>query len=243
MIRKMTKILAAALILAMLVHIVPAYAAAEADGEDTDHPYTGEQYTKYNTGDWVSGEEVKRGLHEVTLRSLWDGFDSLRFYTGKGERNELTGNGRWNSTAYAIAWELMDAMADEINRIRRENGLAELGVDHSVCFVSVGAADKKVDSVFDNAIHNFETNRAAHTYNRKTKMAECIASVRLNGEQIVFNPKYDKSTSVVAKNTVNAWYRSKKGHKEIMMGTKYKTVGILVVITNTGTGNAYALFK
>ena len=208
-----------------------------------NHPFAGEQYTKYNTGEWVGlGAEVKNNFDEVMLRSLWDGFDNLRFYTGKGEQNELTGKGRWNSTAYAIAWELMDAMADEINRLRKQDGLPELKIDNSLCFISVGAADSKVDSVFDNAIHNFEHNKAAHTYSGKSKMAECLASVRLKGEEIVFKQKYDNSTAVVARNTVNAWYKS-PNHKKIMMNEKYKTMGILVVITNTGTGDAYAVFK
>jgi hypothetical protein len=207
------------------------------------HPFTGGQYTKYNTGEWVSGKEVKQNFDEVTLRSLWDGFDDLRFYTGKGEKNELTGKGRWNSTAYAIAWELIDAMADEINNLRKQNGLSELIVDNSLCFVSVGANNPQVDSVFDNAIHNFETNKAAHTYSGKTKMAECLASVRLNGEEIIFKQLYDNSTEAVARNTVGAWYKSTKGHKDIIMSAKYTTMGILVVITNTGTGDAYAVFK
>ena len=208
-----------------------------------EHPYTGSQYTKYNTGEWVSGTDVKRNFDEVTLRSLWDGFGNLHFYTGKGEKNELTGKGRWNSTAYAIAWELMDGIADEINTLRKQNGLSELDVDHSLCFISVGAKDPKVDSVFDNAIHNIENNKAAHTYSGKTKMAECLASVRLNGEEIIFKQKYDNSTAVIARNTVNAWYKSTKGHKETIMGKKYTTMGILVVITNTGTGDVYAVFK
>ena len=206
-----------------------------------DHPFTGEKYTKYNTGKWIPGSEVKKNFREITLEGLWDGFDNLHFYTGKGERNELTGKGRWNSTAYAIAWELMDSMAEEVNKIRKKDGLSELKIDHSLCFVSVGAKDLKIDSVFDNSIHNLETNKAAHTYSGKTKMAECLASVRLNGEQI--NQKYDNSTSVISRNTVNAWYNSVKGHKEIIMGAKYKTMGILVVITNTGTGDVYAVFK
>jgi len=215
----------------------------EISNPNPDHPFIGEQYTKYNTGEWIPGTEAKRNFNEVTLRSLWDGFDDLRFYTGKGERNELTGKGRWNSGMYAIAWELMDGIAEEINKVRKQNGLSELAVDHSVCFISVGAKDPKVDSVFDNAIHNLENNKAAHTYNGKTKFAECLASVRLNGEQIVFNQKYDNSTAVIARNTVNAWHTSSRGHKEIIMGAKYTTMGILVVITNTGTGDAYAVFK
>jgi len=134
-------------------------------------------------------------------------------------------------------------MADEINSLRKQNGLSELTVDNSLCFISVGASNPKVDSVFDNAIHNFETNKAAHTYSGKTKMAECLASVRLNGEEIIFKQLYDNSTEVVARNTVGAWYKSTKGHKDIIMGTKYTTMGILVVITNTGTGDAYTVFK
>ncbi|MCL2775678.1 MAG: CAP domain-containing protein [Oscillospiraceae bacterium] len=208
-----------------------------------DHSYVGEKYTKYNTGDWVSGADVKQNFDEITLRSLWDGFDNLRFYTGKDEKNELTGKGRWNSSAYAIAWELMDSTAEEINTLRKQNGLPDLAVDNSLCFMSVGASESEVDSVFDNAIHNIESNKAAHTYNGKTKMAECIASVRLNGEEIIFKEKYDNSTAVIARNTVNAWYKSSKGHREIILGAKYKTMGILVIITDTGTGDAYAVFK
>ena len=74
-------------------------------------------------------------------------------------------------------------------------------------------------------------------------MAECLASMRLNGEEIIFKQKYDNSTTVITRNTVDAWYKSTKGHKEIIMGKKYTTMGILVVITNTGTGDVYAVFK
>ena len=77
-----------------------------------DRPFTGDKYTKYNTGKWVSGVEVKSKFREITLEGLWDGFDSLHFYTGKNEKNELAGK---NVSAYSIAWELMDAVADEIN--------------------------------------------------------------------------------------------------------------------------------
>lgn len=208
----------------------------EVSAEYSDRPYIGEQYTKYNTGTWVSGAEVKKNFDESTLRNLWDGFDSLRFYTGKGEQNELTGKGAWNSTAYAVAWELMDGIAEAINRLRKQKGLSELTVDHSMCFVSVGAEDPKVDSVFDNSIHNFETNKAAHTYNGKTKMAECLATGVLRGAE-------GNSTSLLSAHIANRWYKSVKGHKKIIMGAKYKTMGILVVITDTGTGDAYAVFK
>ena len=75
-----------------------------------DHPFTGGQYTKYNTGNWISGEKIKSKFREITLESLWDGFDNLRFYTGKGEKNELSGK---NASAYAIAWELMDAVTSQ----------------------------------------------------------------------------------------------------------------------------------
>jgi hypothetical protein len=205
-----------------------------------DHPYIGEQYTKYNTGTYITGTEVKRGFvgdhGKVILKNLWEGFDNLRFYTGKGEENELTGNGAWNTTAYAIAWEMMESVADEINKLRKENGLSELTVDNSLCFVSVGAKDTKVNSVFDNAIHNIETDKGAHTYSGKTKMAECLATGVLRGAK-------DNSTQSIAANIVNRWYKSSKGHSEIIMGAKYKTMGILIIITDTGTGDAYAVFK
>lgn len=203
----------------------------------TDHPFVGEQYTKYNTGKWISGTEVKSNFNKISLSDLWDGFDNLHFYTGKGERNELTGKGTWNSTAYAISWELMDAIAEEVNKLRKQNGLSELTIDHSLCFVSVGAKDLKIDSVFDNVIHNIENNTAAHTYNDKTKMAECMAS------GIASYSEKDKTTLTIASHTANQWYKSAKGHKEIIMGKKYKTMGILVVITDTRAMETYAVFK
>jgi hypothetical protein len=201
------------------------------------HPFTGDQYTKYNTGDWVLGSEVKRNFKEISLKSLWEGFDDLHFYTGKGEQNELTSKGTWNSKMYSIAWEMMDAVADEINRLRKQDGLPELSVDNSLCFISVGAKDPKVDSVFDNAIHNIETNKATHTYNVKSKMAECIASGIAS-----YNEK-DRTTLTIARQTVNQWYKSTKGHKEIIMNKKYKTMGILVIITDTRAMDTYAVFK
>ena len=205
------------------------------------HPFIGEQFTKYNSGEWVSGTEMKNKnftgeFSELILQELWDGFDNLRFFTGKGEQNELTGKGAWNCTAYSIAWELMDAVAVEINKLRKQNGLTELIIDNSLCFISVGAANPKVDSVFDNAIHNFETNRAAHTYSVKSRMAECLATGVLRGAE-------DNTTQAIAANIANRWYKSTKGHKEIIMSGKYTTMGILVVITDTGTGDAYAVFK
>jgi hypothetical protein len=213
----------------------------ETVGKCPDRPFIGEQFTKYNTGEWVSGAEAKKNnftgeFSELILQELWEGFDNLRFYTGKGEQNELTGKGAWNCTAYAIAWELMDAVALEINKLRKQNGLPELIIDNSLCFISVGAANPKVDSVFDNAIHNFETNRAAHTYSGKSRMAECLATGVLRGAE-------NNTTQAIAANIVNRWYKSTRGHKEIIMGERYKTMGILVVITDTGTGDAYAVFK
>jgi uncharacterized protein YkwD len=208
-----------------------------------DRPFVGEQYTKYNTGEWVSGAKVKSKFREITLEGLWDGFDKLRFYTGKGERNELTGK---NSRAYAIAWDLMDAVADEINRIRKQNGLAELKIDNSLSFMSVGAKDLKVDSVFDNAVHNLENRTAAHTYCGRTIKAECWASIFLQGEYNPATKKYDKSTAVIAKNIAEGWYESSKGHREIMMSKKYETMGILVIIGDAGittSSHAYAVFK
>jgi hypothetical protein len=201
------------------------------------HPFVGEKYTKYNTGDYVLGSEVKRNFTEVRLRTLWENFDNLHFYTGKGERNELTGKGTWESKMYAIAWELMDAVANEVNRLRKQDGLPELAIDHSLCFISVGAKDKKVDTVFDNAIHNVEIKKAIHTYNGKSKMAECIASGVAS-----YNDK-DQSTKAIAQHTANQWYKSTKGHKEIIMSKKYKTMGILVIITDTRAMATYAVFK
>ena len=168
---------------------------------------------------------------------MWKGFDNLRFYTGKGEKNELTGKGTWNSTAYAIAWDMMDAVANEVNRLRKQDGLPELNVDHSLCFISVGAKDPKVDSVFDNAIHNIEINKAAHTYLGKSIMAECIASGSASYNET------DQTTLTIARQTANQWYRSAKGHKEIIMSKKYTTIGILVIITDTRAMKTYAVFK
>ena len=215
----------------------------EINGKGTDHPYIGEQYTKYNTGDWVSGAEVKSKFHDITLEGLWDGFDSLCFYTGKGEKNELTGK---NSKAYAISWKLMDAVAEEINKLRKKEGLQELKIDHSLCFVSVGAGDSKVDSVFDNSIHNFENRTATHTYCGKTIKAECWAAIFLHGGQDPVTKKYDSSTAEIAKNIAKRWYDSYKGHKEIILNKKYDTIGILVIIGDAGittSSHAYAVFK
>ena len=209
----------------------------EISGKYPDRPYVGDKYTKYNSGEWVSGNEVKDKFNEITLKELWEGFGNLHFYTGKGEQNELTGNGTWNSKSYAVAWEMMDAVAEEINKIRRQNGLSELNIDNSMCFTDVGAKDSKVGTVFDNAIHNIENNKAAHTYNGKTKTAECLAS------GIASYSANDKTTSTIARHTVNQWYKSSKGHKDVIMGTKYKTMGILVIITDTRAMETYAIFK
>ena len=208
-----------------------------------DQPFIGGQYTKYNTGDWVSGADVKSRFRAITLEGLWDGFDSLRFFTGKGEQNELTGR---NSRAYAISWELMDAVAAEINKLRRQNGLSELKIDHSLCFVSVGASNPKVDTVFDNAVHNLENRTATHTFTGKTIKAECWASIFLQGEYNPATKKYNSSTAVIAKNIAKGWHESTKGHKDIIMSTKYDTMGILVIIGDVGattSSHAYAVFK
>ena len=208
-----------------------------------DRPFIGEKFTKYNTGDWVSGNEVKSRFRDITLEGLWDGFDNLHFYTGKGEKNELTGR---NSRAYAISWELMDAVAAEINKLRKKDGLNELKIDHSICFVSVGAKDSKVDSVFDNAVRNLENRTTTHTYCGKTIKAECWASVFLQGEQNPITKKYDSSTAVIAKNIAKGWYESHKGHREVMMNKKYQTMGVLIIIGDAGittSSHAYAVFK
>jgi uncharacterized protein YkwD len=167
----------------------------------------------------------------------------LRFFTGKGEQNELTGK---NSKAYAIAWKLMDAVAEEINKLRRQNGLAELKIEHSLCFVSVGANNPKVDTVFDNAVHNLENRTAVHTYTGKTIKAECWASIFLQGEHNPVTDKYDRTTAVIAKNIAKAWYESTRGHKEIILSNKFDTMGILVIIGDVGistSSHAYAVFK
>jgi hypothetical protein len=208
-----------------------------------DRPFTGDKYTKYNTGKWVSGAEVKSKFREITLEGLWDGFDNLHFYTGKSEKNELTGK---NVSTYSIAWELMDVVANEINRLRRQNGLSELTVDHSLCFISVGAKNPKLDTVFDNAVCNLENRTAKHTYCGKTIKAECWASIFLQGEYEPLTKKYNKSTVVIARNIVESWYKSGKGHKDIMMNKKYTTMGILVIIGDAGittNAHAYAVFK
>jgi hypothetical protein len=206
---------------------------------DTNHPYVGEEFTKYNTGDWISGEVVKGNFKgdfgEMILKDLWEGFDNLHFYTGEGEANQLTGKGAWHTTAYAVGWELMDSVAKEVNKLRRQNGLYEFNIDNSMCFVHVGADNPKVNSVFDNAVCNLENNTASHTYNRKSQMAECMASGILNAE--------DNSTETIAAAIAGRWYDSRKGHKDIIMSKKYKTMGILILITDTGTGDAYAVFK
>ena len=67
-------------------------------------------------------------------------------------------------------------------------------------------------------------------------MAECTASG-------IFRGAKDNSTHSIASNIADRWYKSTKGHKEIIMGKKFKTMGILVVITDTGAGDAYAVFK
>ena len=208
-----------------------------------NRPFVGEQYTKYNTGDWVSGTEIKNNFDELTKKSIWDGFDDLRFYTGKGEQNELTGKGTWNSKSYSIAWELMDAVAEEINKLRKKDGLAELSIDHSLCFTFVGTSDPKINSVFDNAIRNIEINKAYHTYNGKTKYYECMAAGSIRGERNPVTQTYNNSTKVIAGNIVNQWYRSAKGHKEILMNKKVTTMGVLVIITDTRATDIYAVFK
>ncbi|MCL2816590.1 MAG: CAP domain-containing protein [Oscillospiraceae bacterium] len=209
----------------------------ELSGKYPDRPYSGDQYTKYNTGEWVSGNEIKKQFNKIALDELWDGFGNLHFYTGKSEQNELTGKGTWDSKSYAVAWEMMDSIAEEINRIRKQNGLSELSIDNSICFTGIGAKDSKVNTVFDNAIHNIENNKAAHTYNGKTNAAECMAS------GIASYSANDKTTLAIARHTVNQWYKSTKGHKNIIMGAKYKTMGILVIITDTRAMETYAVFK
>jgi hypothetical protein len=215
-----------------------------------DHPYIGDQYTKYNTGEYILGAAIREnGLNNEKTKDFWtnfgarewDGFDNQRFYTGEGEQNQLTG--KTYGSMYSIAWELMDAVAEEINSLRKQNDLAELTVDHSLCFISVGAKNSKVDTVFDNAISNLENSKAAHTFAGKTILAECITSCPSFGVKDPATQKYDNSTPTVAKQIANAWYKSIKGHREIIMNPKYKTMGILVVITDTLATDSYIVLK
>jgi hypothetical protein len=210
---------------------------------DKEHPYAGDEFTKYNTGEYILGSVFKRNFKEVNLRSLWDGFDKLHFYTGEREANQLSGNGKWNSKYYAVAWDLMEEAANEINRLRKQNGLPELAVDNSMCFRYVGAEDPKVNSVFDNAIRNIEIDTAYHTFNDKTKYYECMAAATLRGEKDPETLNYDKSTSIVGRNIVEQWYGSAKGHREILLNKKITTMGILVIVTDTRAADAYAVFK
>ena len=237
MIKLITKTILLTVSAALLLTAAPVYAV------NPDQPYSGTQYTKYNTGEWVSGSEVKSKFREITLEGLWEDFDDLRFFTGKSEQNEITGK---NIRAYAIAWDLMDAVADEINKLRKKDGLHELKIEHSLCFMSVGVKNAKIDSVFDNAVHNLENRTTVHTQCGKIFRAENWASVFLQGEYDRVTKKYDRSTAVIAKNIALSWYESKKGHKETMMSKKFETVGVLVIIGDVGittSSHAYAVFK
>ena len=212
-------------------------------GNSPDHPYIGEQFTKYNTGTWAAPPPILlEGSKEIWL---WNKLDTLRFFTGAGEQNELTGSGgKKNSITgegikmYAVAWELMDGIATEINRLRKENGLSELTVDHSICFIKLSTGNPKINSVFDNAVHNFENDTFHHTLiGRSIIKAENTATV---------SPRSGdggNTTQALASRVADGWYKS-QGHKRNMMGANHTTVGVLVVIADTGTKrHAYAVFK
>gem|GEM_PF-3385305 len=220
-----------------------SFLAVTVSEKSSGRPYTGDRFTKYNTGEWSAPpSKLTEGPRE---RWLWNRLDTLRFYTGAGEQNELTGNGGKRNAAaengitmYAVAWELMDGIAAEINRVRKENGLTELTVDHSMCFISVGSGNPKVNSVFDNAVHNFENDMFRHTLTgRSVIRAENTGTVSpRSGEG-------GNSTQTLASRVVDGWYGS-PGHRKNMMGASYTAVGVLVVISDTGaTRHAYAVFK
>lgn len=196
-----------------------------------DHPFVGEQYTNYNTGEWFTLDKPTK----ITSQEVfWDGFSKLKFFNGTHDKNPCV-----TTKGYALAWELMDKTGEEINKLRKQNGLSELFIDHSICFVSIGADNPKRDSVFDNAVWYWEGGSGNGAFGGHTPFKKIIKGECMSGTSII---DHGTTASEYGLYFVNRWKNS-PAHKNIILTKKFTSVGILVLIDEYGKALVTAVFK